>query len=258
MARIGYLSPGNPGEADSPYLTQFKLGTGLAPSEVAVIHTAGMSDGAVANAANALVNGDGNLRLLVASSTRLGRIARGAHGTARSCRVLVIGTFDTDLADANTEVFPNHAGPIRFQPADERIDLLHARRPDINTVAVIYNRGNPGKVEEFNHLRGAKGPSIGVTVSDAGITDPSGIPAAIGVALGSGAIMVLGDPLIVRQRDAILAEWNRRCTEGGGDIRPSVGDGNEFRISGYTLTSGHDRTAHYRAAGARARALVGP
>jgi len=246
MAWIGYLSPRSNSDPKSPYESAFIDGVNsAAPArDVEVLYTGdSVAGGTLTADINALVGRTG--RCLVGSSTPLADEAQALHG---GLIAVALGVTDPTRYSGGTVVFsPNGAGGKANASRNGTIALKHAY-PGLARIAIAYNGSIAAKHDEFIDLTTDPAAlALGVTFVDVPFT--AGNLSTVISGLSSPAdmgLVVLSDPLAVRNAGAIRTAW------GSG---PSTGPGPEFTAAGFAMSYGPDRTNFYRQAGRKVATL---
>src|SRR5215471_2856450 len=90
--------------------------------------------------------------------------------------------------------------------AAKRLQLLQEVVPGISRVSVLFNGGDPGKVDELHHIQAAAS-TMRIQVQPTDVRDPSGFAAAFAAIKGSNAqaLLPLADTLIWQYRWEIAA-----------------------------------------------------
>lgn len=138
----------------------------------------------------------------------------------------------------------------------KQLEVLRKHLPGVNRIAIIWNPNNAAKKLEFEEAMKA-GRDLGIQVVNEGgarnlvrrleVTgDQSDFKDAFKAARDGGAkaVIVFGDPVTVRNREAIVA--------AGRDGPPAIYESSDFVEAGGLMSYGPDRRQLYR----RAAALV--
>jgi putative tryptophan/tyrosine transport system substrate-binding protein len=149
----------------------------------------------------------GNVDLIIAGGTKAVEAAKKATTTIPIVMTNSGDPVGSGLVASLAKPGGNITGLTQISPdlSAKRIELLKEAFPSITSVGVVWNPGHSAAKLAFEELKAA-GPTLGVEVHSLEVKDAASVDAAFqpSVLGNSGALIVVRDPVVVQQAQAIV------------------------------------------------------
>lgn len=201
------------------------------------------------------------LRVIVATTSRAAEAAKKVFPNLPVVIVTVGDPVGTGLIASLRQPGANVTGVTSATPksAGRRLELLKEAFPSISFVAVLGNLSNPAKINDWAEIQRAA-IALRVQLQPYDVRSVDDITDSFKrireAELRPDAAIILGDPVTVIHRRAIVEEVNAIRLHNGGHL-PTIYEGREFVEAGGLISYGGNRSQMYRRAAAYVVKLLG-
>jgi putative ABC transport system substrate-binding protein len=245
--RIGGLSPGMPGQSQSPPLQAFRQGlrdVGYVEGQnLAILWKFGEdSVDRLAILADEIVGS--RVDVIFAVNTSAALAAKNATSTIPIVVTRVSNPIQTGLVASLSHPGGNVTGltTISEELEGKRLELLREALPRLFRVAVIWNAANPGHAMNVREMEAAA-PQFGLQVITIGVKRAEELTTAIGSAINgqAGALFVIDD-LVISSYQAQILELTRKAK------LPVISQFRDFTVAGGLMAYGPNNDEMFRRA----------